>query len=151
LGIWRAACTTLIHHWVDIASLFLFAKHQHMEGRMEARDTGRVEGPAQICFWTWLGSYWTQGWRWLQGTALGRPVGVQRSLFGTLRSRHDGRNALYDTDCTGRWRMRRFFFLRGESGQSGDSFSVCCHKMAGQLFGSLATIEWKCSTPLKNQ
>ncbi|KAK0740965.1 hypothetical protein B0T18DRAFT_220980 [Schizothecium vesticola] len=43
----------------------------------------------------------------------------------------------------------KVFFLRGESGQSGDSFSVCCHKMAGQLFGSLATIEWKCSTPLK--
>lgn len=41
------------------------------------------------------------------------------------------------------------FFFRGESGQSGDSISVCCHKMAGQLFGSLATIEWKCSTPLK--
>lgn len=46
--------------------------------------------------------------------------------------------------------MRRlFFFFRGESGQSGDSISVCCHKMAGQLFVSLATIKWICSTPLK--
>lgn len=46
--------------------------------------------------------------------------------------------------------MRRlFFFLRGESGQSGDSISVCCHKMAGQLFASLAAIKWICSTPLK--
>lgn len=44
---------------------------------------------------------------------------------------------------------KALFFFRGESGQSGDSISVCCHKMAGQLFASLATIKWICSTPLK--
>lgn len=25
---------------------------------MGARDMGMMQGPAQICFWTWLGSHW---------------------------------------------------------------------------------------------